>query len=146
MHLRAAIVSGLVAGAVYVATAEADNRITDVNLDDLKMLGWPLVDDKSRAKVVGLGPHLAFSVGLACVFGVVRGILPKRGWVAGAAFALTEGTVLYPVALLENRHPGIRSGAIDRYLTLNAYLQSLPRHLTYGITMGALYDRIAGRR
>ena len=145
LNLKAAVVSGVIAGAVYAVTAEIDNRISDVNLDDLKVLGWPLVSDKRQAKAIGVIPHLAFSIGLAGVYGVVRKRLPGPGWIAGPLFALTEGTVLYPLALLENRHEGIRSGAIDRYLTLNAYLQSLPRHLTYGLTMGVLYDRIARR-
>jgi hypothetical protein len=144
-NLRAAVVSGTIAGAVYVATAEIDNRITDVNLDDLKVLGWPLVEDKRHAKVIGVIPHLTFSIGLAGVYGLVRKKLPGPGWIAGPIFALTEGTVLYPLALLENRHEGIRSGAIDRYLTLYAYLQSLPRHVTYGLVMGVLYDRISRR-
>jgi hypothetical protein len=144
-NVKATIGSGLIAGAVYVVTAEIDNRITDINQDDLKMLGWLLVEDKQLAKLAGLVPHMTFSIALAGVYGVLRDSLPRRSWIAGPLLALTEGTVLYPLALLENRHEGVRVGAIDRYLTLTAYLQSLPRHLTYGLTMGVLYDRMARR-
>jgi hypothetical protein len=142
LNLKAAIVAGLAGGAVYVVTAEIDNRITDVNLDDLKLLGWPMVEDKSHAKVAGLIPHFLFSIGLAQVYGILRGRLPRQGWIAGPALAIVENTVLYPVSALENHHDGIRTGQIDRYQTLNAYLQSIPRHITYGLTMGVIYDRI----
>ena len=145
VDLRAATVAGLVAGTVYALTAEVDNRISGRNLDDLKVLGRPVVSDPKWAKLAGLPIHLFNSVALAVLFAAVRKRLPGAPAVQGMAFATIENTVLYPLAALENYHPGIRDGQIDRYFTLPAYLLSIPRHLTYGVTLGVLYDRLRHR-
>jgi len=121
----------------------ADNRITGINQDDLKLLGRPFVSDPKFAKVAGLVPHFVNSVALAWIYGATNAHLPGTAGVRGTTFALIEGTVLYPVALFEDLHPGIRDGQVDRYWSLAAYLQSIPRHVAYGLTLGPLYDRLS---
>ena len=139
--LRAAASAGLAAGVVYALTAEIDNRISGRNLDDLKLLGRPAVRNPKWAKLAGVPIHLFNSVILAIGFAIVERRLPGGPAAQGITFACIEGTALYPVAALEELHPGIRDGQVDRYFSLPAYLLSLPRHVTYGATLGVLYER-----
>ncbi len=145
VNLKAASLAGLAAGLAYAVTAEIDNRISGKNLDDLKLLGRPMVRGPKYAKLAGVPVHMINSVSLAMVFPYARRVIPGPAVVQGITFALVENTVLYPVAAFENRHPGVRNGEIDRYFNLNAYLLSIPRHVAYGATLGLLYDRIARR-
>jgi hypothetical protein len=143
----AAVIAGLAAGATYVATMEVDNRITGVNEDDLKILGRPFVEDSNRAKLIGVPIHFGNSIALAMIYGAIaRDRLPGPPWFRGAVFATVENTVLYPLAMLEQHHPAVRNGEVDRYWTWRAYLQSIPRHVTYGAVLGLLYERLHGRK
>jgi hypothetical protein len=143
VDVKAAAVAGLAAGAVYIATQEIDNRLTGQRNDDLKLLGRLLVKGPEHAKLVGLLPHTINSVNLGIAYAALaHDRLPGPPWLRGAIFANVENTILYPIALLEDKHPGIRNGEIDRYLTLKAYFQSVPRHITYGAVVGPLYERL----
>jgi hypothetical protein len=143
VNLKAASMAGSVAGIAYAATSELDNRISGRDLDDLKLLGRTFVADQTRAKRLGLLIHLFNSVSLAALFPKLRRYLPGTGVVQGITYGTVENTVLYPIAALENYHPGVRNGEIDRYFSLKAYLWSIPRHIAYGATLGFLYDRFA---
>jgi hypothetical protein len=145
VDFKAASLAGLSAGVAYAATAEIDNRISGHNLDDLKLLGRFLVEDPAKAKAAGIPLHLFNAVSLAALFPLVRRFLPGGNVVQGITFATVENTLLYPIAALEDKHPGIRNGEIDRYFSLKAYLLSIPRHIAYGATLGFLYDRLARR-
>ena len=146
VDVRAAAIAGLAAGAVYIATQEIDNRLTGQNNDDLKLLGRLLVKGPEHAKLAGVLPHVVNSTNLGIAYAAIaHDRLPGPPWFRGALFATVENTVLYPIALLEDKHPGIRNGEIDRYLTLKAYLQSVPRHITYGAVVGTLYERLRRR-
>ena len=143
VDVRAAAIAGLAAGAVYVATQEIDNHLTGQRNDDLKLLGRLLVKGPEHAKLAGLLPHTINSANLGIAYAALaHDRLPGPPWFRGALFATVENTVLYPLALLEDKHPGIRAGEIDRYLTMKAYLQSIPRHITYGAVVGELYERL----
>lgn len=146
VNVKAAAIAGLAAGAVYIVTQEIDNRLTGQNNDDLKLLGRMLVKGPEHAKLVGVLPHVVNSANLGIAYAALaHDRLPGPPWFRGALFATVENTVLYPIALLEDKHPGIRNGEIDRYLTLKAYLQSIPRHITYGAVVGTLYERLRHR-
>lgn len=146
VDVRSAAIAGLAAGAVYIVTQEIDNRLTGQNNDDLKLLGRLLVKGPEHAKLAGVLPHVVNSANLGIAYAALaHDRLPGPPWFRGALFATIENTVLYPIALLEDKHPGIRNGEIDRYLTLRAYLQSIPRHLTYGAVVGTLYERLRHR-
>ncbi|MDQ2682436.1 MAG: hypothetical protein M3Y37_02810 [Chloroflexota bacterium] len=142
---KAAVLAGTTAGSAYVLCQEIDNRLSGQNLDDLVLLGRPFVDDPGKAKLAGVPIHLFNSVALASLFPIVRRVLPGGRVTQGISFALIENTVLYPVAVLENMHPAVRNGEVDRYFSLKAFLLSLPRHVAYGATLGLLYDRFAER-
>lgn len=143
VDLPAATAAGLVAGVAYVATMEIDNRLTGMDLDDLKLLGRLVVDDPEQAKLAGIPVHLGNSVALAALYAALGRRLPGPPWLRGVVFANIENTLFYPLAILEPHHPGIRNGEIDRYFSLKAYLQSIPRHVVFGAILGALYERLA---
>ncbi len=145
IDFRAALVAGSAAGAAYIVSQEIDNRLSGQNLDDLVLLGRPFVDDPGTAKLAGIPIHFVNSVAMAALFPAVRRLLPGRPVVQGVTYALIENTMLYPVAVLENLHPAVRSGEVDRYFSLKAYLLSIPRHIAFGATLGLLYDRVAKR-
>lgn len=139
---RAAAVSGLVAGTAFALALEADLRLTGRNVDDLLILGWPIVQDRVNARRVGLALHLVNSVALAELYAAVHHMIPGPTWLRGVVFASVENVALYPVTLLEDRHPAIRTGQVDRYFTWPAFWQSVPRHIVYGAVVGALYEKL----
>jgi hypothetical protein len=146
VDVNAATIAGLAAGAVFVATMEIDTRVTGMAIDDLALLGRPFVRGPEHARLAGAPIHFGNSAALAIAYAAVaHDRLPGAPWLRGVLFALVEGTVLYPLAALEQHHPGIRKGEIDRYWSLRAYLQSIPRHITYGAVLGSLYDRLRSR-
>ena len=143
LNLGTAALAGAVAGAAYVVTMEIDNRLTGQRIDDLVLLGRPFVRRRTRARWVGAAIHLHNAVSLAALYAAVgHDRLPGPAWWRGVVFANVENTLLYPLAALEDRHPAIRDGEIDRYWTAAAYLQSVPRHVAYGAVLGALYERL----
>ena len=143
LDLRAAAVAGLAGGAAYVATMEVDNRLSGMRLDDLKLLGRPFVRKPEHAKSAGVPIHFTNSVILAVLYAALaHDRLPGPPWLRGVLFANVENSLLYPLAMLEHRHPGIRDGQLDRYFSLKAYLLSIPRHITYGATVATVYDRL----
>lgn len=131
-------VSGLIAGAAFVAVLEADIRLTGRNVDDLAALGRFFVAKNGPARALGLGIHLVNSVGLALVYARVQGKLPGPPWLRGVLFALAENTLLSPVTRLEDKHPAIADGSLNRYWTWPAFIQSIPRHVVDGAVLGAL--------
>ena len=143
IDIGAAALAGAAAGVAYVATMELDNRLTGQRLDDLALLGRPFVRRPAAARWVGAAIHLGNAVSLAAVYAAIgHDRLPGPPWWRGTVFANVENTLLYPLAALEDRHPGIRGGEIDRYWTLPAYVQSVPRHVAYGVVLGTVYERL----
>lgn len=139
---KAIAVSGLTAGAAFVAVLEADLRLTGRNVDDLIILGRPFVTDPARARRVGLAVHAVNSVALAGAYAMVERHIPGPPWLKGVAFANIENTILYPITMFEDKHPAIRDGQIDRYHSWPAFWQSVPRHIAYGAVLGVLYARM----
>jgi hypothetical protein len=138
----AATVSGLVAGAAFLLVLEVDLRLTGRNVDDLIILGRPAVKNPEDARRVGAVIHMVNSVALAQVYRLVEDRLPGSPWVKGAIFANVENMMLYPVTYLEDLHPAVREGQVDRYFTWPAFWQSVPRHVAYGAVLGGLYARL----
>lgn len=138
----AATVSGLAAGVAFLLVLEADIRLTGRNVDDLIILGRPLVKNPEHARRVGAAIHMANSIALAQVYRLVEERLPGSPWLKGTIFANVENTLLYPATYLEDLHPAVRDGQVDRYFTWPAYWQSVPRHVAYGAVLGSLYARL----
>lgn len=138
----AVAVSGLAAGAAFVAVLEADIRLTGRNVDDLIILGRPLVGQRDAARQAGLAVHAFNSIALAALYASMVDHIPGPPWLKGVVFANVENMVLYPLTALEDLHPAIRDGQVDRYFNWPAFWQSVPRHVAYGVVLGVLYDRM----
>lgn len=141
--LPAAAVAGAVAGAAFLLAMAGDLALVKHKADDRILLGRFVTADPDRARSVGTVLHLASGAALGMVYAAVaQERLAGPPWLRGAIFATVENTLLYPLALLENHHPGIRDGHLDRYWTPVAFAQSIPRHLVYGAVLGSLYARL----
>lgn len=147
VDIRAAVVAGAAAGVAYLVTMECDNRLTGQKIDDLLILGRPFVDDPSGARKLGVAIHFANATTLGVVYAALaHDRLPGPKWLRGVIFGNVENTALYPLALFEQHHPAVREGEVDRYWTVPAYLQSIPRHIAYGAVLGWLYERLRRSR
>jgi hypothetical protein len=120
LNAKAVTVSGLAAGAAFVAVLEADLRLTGRNVDDLMILGRPFTEDPTKARAVGMAIHVVNSLALASLYATLEGRLPGPGWVKGVIFANVENVILY----------------------WPAFWQSVPRHIAFGVVLGVLYDRL----
>ena len=142
LNPKAVIVSGLAAGAAFLAVLEVDVRMTGRNVDDLMILGRPFTKDPNRARVLGGAIHAANSLTLASLYAALERNIPGPPWLKGIIFANVENVILYPVTVFEDIHPAIRAGLVDRYFTWPAFWQSVPRHIAFGAVLGVLYDRL----
>jgi hypothetical protein len=139
---KAVAISGLAAGAAFIAVLEADLRLTGRNVDDLMVLGSPFVAEPARARALGGAIHAVNSLALASLYAMLERRLPGPAWLKGVVFANAENLILYPVTRFEDLHPAIRTGLVDRYFTWPAFWQSVPRHIVYGLVLGVLYERL----
>jgi hypothetical protein len=143
----AGAVAGLLAGAAYLAEMAIDLKAARYNTDDLIMLGRMATPDKRLVRQVGLGVHVMNSA----IFGIAyawfaHDRLPGPPWLRGVTVASIENAVIYPLALLEQRHPGIRNGELAPYWNRIAFLQGAARHFAFGAALGAAYPRLRARR
>ena len=137
-----AVLAGLLAGAVFVVVLEADLRLTGRNVDDLTLLGGPFLREPRRARAAGAAIHAVNSVALAALYTRLADRLPGPPWLRGVLFANVENGLLYPLTAFEDRQPAIRDGRLDRYWSWSAFLQSIPRHVAYGVALGSVYHRL----
>jgi hypothetical protein len=144
-NAKAVAISGLAAGAAFLAILEADLRLTGRNVDDLIVLGRPLVKDPKHARTVGTAVHAVNSLVLASLYATIEHRIPGPPWLKGIIFANVENVILYPITLFEDIHPAIRTGQVDRYFTWPAFWQSVPRHIAFGAVLGVLYDRLRSK-
>ena len=142
LESKAVVISGLAAGAAFVAVLEADLRLTGRNVDDLLVLGRPFAEEPTRARAVGGVIHALNSLAVASLYAMLEPRLPGRPWLKGFIFANVENVILYPITLFEDIHPAVRTGQVDRYFTWPAFWQSVPRHIAFGVVLGVLYDRL----
>jgi hypothetical protein len=138
---KAVAISGLAAGAAYVAVLETDLRLTSRNVDDLMVLGRPFTEESAKARALGSAIHALNSLALASLYAMLERRIPGPAWLKGVLFANVENVILYPITRFEDIHPAIRTGLVDRYFTWPAFWQSVPRHIAFGAVLGVLYDR-----
>jgi hypothetical protein len=103
------------------------------------------VQNPEHARRAGVAIHMANSIALAQLYQLVESRLPGNPLVKGIVFANVENLLLYPVTILEELHPAVRDGQVDRYFTWPAFWQSVPRHIVYGAVLGGLYARMTKR-
>jgi hypothetical protein len=142
LDAKAVSVSGLAAGAAFVAVLEADLRLTGRNVDDLMILGRPFFAGSTKARAIGGAIHALNSLALAGLYAMLERRIPGPAWLKGVVFANVENAILYPVTRFEDIHPAIRTGQVDRYYNWPAFWQSVPRHIAFGAVLGMLYDRM----
>jgi hypothetical protein len=135
-------ISGLAAGAAFVAVLETDLRLTGRHVDDLMVLGRPFAEEPAKARALGGAIHAVNSLALASLYALLERRIPGPAWLKGVIFANVENMILYPITLFEDIHPAIRTGQVDRYFTWPAFWQSVPRHVAFGAVLGLLYDRL----
>jgi len=148
VDVRAAAVAGVISVVAYAATMDLNRKLTGSRVDDLVLLGRPLVPRRpDLARRVGAAIHLANGAAIGVAYAALgHERLPGPSWLRGMLFLTAENTLLYPLtALLTNRHPAVADGQLDPYWTWPAYLESTPPHLVYGALVGPLYDRLRGR-
>jgi hypothetical protein len=142
LDAKAVAVSGLAAGAAFVAVLEADLRLTGRNVDDLMILGRPFFAEPTKARAIGGAIHALNSLALAGLYAMLERRIPGPAWLKGVVFANVENAILYPVTRFEDIHPAICTGQVDRYYNWPAFWQSVPRHTAFGAVLGTLYDRM----
>ncbi|MDF3017226.1 MAG: hypothetical protein K0R44_2451, partial [Thermomicrobiales bacterium] len=136
LDAKAVSVSGLAAGAAFVAVLEADLRLTGRNVDDLMILGRPFFAGSTKARAIGGAIHALNSLALAGLYAMLERRIPGPAWLKGVVFANVENAILYPVTRFEDIHPAIRTGQVDRYYNWPAFWQSVPRHIAFGAVLG----------
>jgi len=142
LDAKAVAVSGLAAGAAFVAVLEVDLRLTGRNVDDLMILGRPFFAEPTKARAIGGAIHALNSLALAGLYAMLERRIPGPAWLKGVVFANVENAILYPVTRFEDIHPAICTGQVDRYYNWPAFWQSVPRHIAFGVVLGMLYDRV----
>lgn len=135
--------AGIAAAGAFAAVMEVDRRLFKRDTDDLVLLGRFVSAQRTQARAVGLGLHVANGAILGGFYGAaLHEVLPGDPMLRGALFANAENLFLYPLALLENYHPAIRDGEIASYWNGTAFVQEVLRHVVFGIILGAGTERI----
>ena len=144
VDVGAAVRAGAISVVAYTAVMEFDRKISGSRIDDLILLGRPLVSNRpDLARPVGAVVHLANGalIGLGYA-ALVNDRLPVPAWLRGVTALMVENLSLYPVMrVARNVHPAMRDGQLDDYWTWPAFAESLPPHLVYGALIGPLYER-----
>jgi hypothetical protein len=149
--LRDQATSGAIAGAAaslaYAIEQEIDLRAFHHYADDLTMLGGLITDDRRVRRSIGLVLHLLNGTVAGTVYAtLLYHRLPGSPPVRGIIFGLAENTILYPLALLEDKHPAIRKGTLAPYWNLSAFTQETLRHVVFGIVLGSATERLLNRK
>lgn len=145
-RLRDGATAGLAAGVAFALVMLLDMRLSGRKVNDFRLLGdaGPF---RRYWRVTGPSIHFVNSLNLGLVYAAVEPLLRGPGWLRGLTFALAENTILWPVVLLLDRvHPAIRDGELEPFNGCYPFLIENLRHAAYGLTLGALYDRLARRR
>jgi hypothetical protein len=80
LDAKAVAVSGLAAGAAFVAVLEADLRLTGRNVDDLMILGRPFFAEPTKARAIGGAIHALNSLALAGLYAMLERRIPGPAW------------------------------------------------------------------
>ena len=136
--------AGLAGGLAHAAVNEIDRRLLSHNADDLTMLGGAITDDHALARKIGIGMHLGFAMSFGASYAAILHPRDNEDAIRKAvAAAMIENFGLYPLVFpLEDKHPYIRDGRLDRFAHPKALLQATLRHLALGIGIGKTYPTL----
>ena len=141
--LKAAVIAGAVAGAAYLVQTALEDKMLPARLDDRVLLGGQIVDDEATARKVGTVMHFGGSIVLGVVYArLFHDRLPGPPWLRGNVFINAENTLLYPMTGRKGSFKANDDGRLDPYWSWPAYIQSIPRHVVYGLVVGPLYERL----
>ena len=143
IDLQAAMVSGAVAGVAYLALTALEERLLPARVDDRVLLGGQVAKTEEGARKIGTVMHLGGSVGFGVAYAALAADrLSGPPWLRGTVFFNAENTLLYPMTAVPGVFKAIDDGRLDPYWSWPAYVQSVPRHVLYGVIVGAMYDRL----
>lgn len=148
--MKEKIVAGAIAGAAasgaYAAAQAVDLRLLDYPTDDFVLLGRMVTEDERLMRPVGAVMHFSNGALLGIAYALVaRDRLPGSPLVKGFSWTMMETFGLYPLAFLENLHPGVREGRLPSYLSGKGFAQQIIRHVAYGLVLGPVTERLLRR-
>ncbi len=132
--------AALAGGSAYLVEMWLDELLFRDRTDDLVLLGGLGSRSGLWSRVLGLLVHFANSglVVIAYAY-VARPRLPGPGWARGLAAFTAENTLLWPIVIaLDGVHPWVRDGRLPRYNRGVPWLQSVLRHVAFGLVVGRL--------
>lgn len=143
----AGAIAGVAGGLAHAATNEIDRKIFAYDADDMLMVTGMFMEDKSKARRLGVVIHLGLAMAFGASYAVVLHPKGKRDAVIkGIGAGLIENTILWPLVVpLDRLHPYIRDGRIDSFNHPISLVQASLRHIALGLGLGVTYPRILGR-
>lgn len=140
LRARNGAISGFAGGIAMAIVQELDLRAFRYCTDDFLLLGGAFGATGSAARRIGIGVHALNSTAVGAVYGLTAANVSRLpGPMKGMIFAMIENATLYPVLLLEDRHPLVTSGELASYRSWTAFTQEVLRHLAFGAATGAVY-------
>jgi hypothetical protein len=139
--------AGALAALAYVAEIPLDKRLVGYAYDDVVLIGRPFTADRRVWLPLGVLGNCAIgaAVGFAAG-GFFWRFLRGPAWLRGLLLAQGENAALFPLAILLDRyHPLIRRGEHPRVWSRPAFLQSLCRHVAFGVAFGLLFKALTRR-
>lgn len=136
--------SGIPAGLAHALVNELDRRVLRYNADDMLLLSGLVIDDQATARRVGFIGHLCSAMAFGAAWAILFRPTGERDAVRkGIGAALAENTLLWPLVIpLDNHHPQISDGQMDRFNHPRSWLQACLRHLALGYVLGKSYPRV----
>lgn len=142
-RLLAGAGGGIAGAAAYAAVLKIDLKVFGHQTDDLVLIGRLITGNDERIRPIGLGIHLINGAALGVLYSLVaEEHMPGSPVGKGLTFALLETFTLYPIAILQQIHPGFREGRLESYLTPVAFAQQIVRHIAYGAALGPVTDMV----
>lgn len=142
----AGAVAGIASSGAYALMQAVDIPAFDYPTDDFVLLGRMVTDDESVMRPLGAAMHFGNGALLGIAYTLIaRDRLPGPPLVKGFTWTMIETFGLYPMAFLENLHPGIREGRLPSYLSGKGFTQQLLRHVAYGLVLGPVAERVIRR-
>jgi hypothetical protein len=140
----AGALAGIVGGACHAVVNEIDRRVLRHNADDLTMLGGMITDNHALARKIGTGVHFGIAISFGAAYATILHPRDEDDAMKKAVgAAMVENFGLYPLVFpLEDMHPYIRDGRLDRFAHPIALVQATLRHLALGIGIGKAYPAI----
>ena len=146
-RIIAGAVAGLPAGVAHALVNEIDRKAFRYDSDDMVMVTGFFMDDRSRARLPGFFLHLSFAMAFGIGYAVV--LNPRDdddAVIRGIGAGVVENAFLWPlVGPLDDHHPYIRSGRVDRFNHPIALIQANLRHVALGYALGKAYPAILRR-